>query len=142
MVTNKLDEDKFDRMLAGALHRHSEPVPEDFTERMMTTIKEAEQQRILADVVLQERLALAASIVLGVAAIVTAVFFPSAVAGVLRSIAGGLMEEGGILADRLPKAVETVGSQWQFYATLAAVFGFAVYSLADLLLGDRLRRIN
>jgi hypothetical protein len=142
MMTNRLNEDKFDRMLTQALQRHSEPVPADFDERMMTAIEQAEQQRILAAVVMQQRLALAASIVLGVAAIVTVIFFPSAVAGVLRSIAGGLMEQGSILADRLPKAVETVGSQWQFYATLAAVFGFAVYSLADLLLGDRLRRIN
>ncbi len=138
-MTNRLNEDKFDRMLARALQKHSEPVPADFTERMMTTIKEAEQQRVLAGVVLQERLALAASIVLGVAAVVAVIFFPAAIAGVFHSIAGGLTEQGGILAVRIHKAVETVGSQWQFYTILAAVFGFAACSLVDLLLGDRLR---
>jgi hypothetical protein len=49
------------------------------------------------------------------------------------------MEQGSVLADRIHKGVETVGSQWQFYAVVTAAFGLAVYTLVDLLLGDRLR---
>jgi hypothetical protein len=139
MTADRLNEDRFDRMLAQALQRHSEPTPADFTERMITAFKQAEQQRILAGVVLQQRLALAATILLGAVTIIAVVFFPTAIAGVFRTIAGAVGEQAGIWIDRISQAVETVRSQWQFYAFLAAVFGFAVYSLVDLLLGDRLR---
>lgn len=69
-MTDRFDEDRFDRMLAQTLQRHSEPTPADFTERMITAVKQAEQQRILASVVLQQRLALAASILFGAVTIV------------------------------------------------------------------------
>jgi hypothetical protein len=139
MMTNRLNEDRFDRMLAQALQRHSEPVPADFAERMMTAIEQAEQQRILAAVVLQQRLALAATVLFGVITIIAVVFFPAVIVGVFRTITGAVGEQTNMWLDRIPRAVETVRSRWQFYTVLAAVFGFAVYSLMDLLLGDRLQ---
>jgi hypothetical protein len=139
MMTNRLNEDKFDLMLARALQRHSEPTPADFAERMMTAIEQAEQQRILAAVVLQQRLALAATVLFGVITIIAVVLFPAAIAGVFRTITGAVGEQTNMWLDRIPQAVETVRSRWQFYTVLAAVFGFAVYSLMDLLLGDRLQ---
>ncbi len=69
-------EDKFDEMLGRALRGSSEPVPAHFTDRMLRQIEEAEQQRILAQVVLQERLALAGCIALSIIAIVVAAVFP------------------------------------------------------------------
>lgn len=138
-MTNGLNEDKFDRMLAGALQRHSEPTPADFTEKVLVAIKQAEQQRILAGVVLQERIALAASIVSGVAAVVVVIFFPSAIAGFFNSFASGLLEQIAMLANGIPKIVETISRQWQSYAILTAVFGLAICALVDLLVGDRLR---
>jgi hypothetical protein len=90
-------------------------------------------------VVLQERLALAGCIVFGTAAIVAAAAFPDSIAAVFQSIAGSFTERGGALVDRIPQAIETVRGQWQLYTVLAAMAGFAVYSLVDLLAGDRLR---
>ena len=139
MLKNRPNEDKFDQMLGRALQRHSEPVPADFTERMLRQIKEAQEQRILARVVLQERLALAGCVVLGAAAIVAVVSFPGAVAAVLGSIAGSFTEQSSALIGRIPQTIEVVRGEWQFYTVMGAVFGFAVYSLMDLLLGDRLR---
>ena len=139
MLKNRPNEDKFDQMLGRALQKHSEPVPADFTERMLRQIKEAQEQRILARVVLQERLALAGCVVLGAAAIVAVVSFPGAVAAVLGSIAGSFTEQSGALIGKIPQTIEAVRGEWQFYAVMGAVFGFAVYSLVDLLLGDRLR---
>ena len=145
MVTDKLNKDKFDEMLGRALQSHSEPVPAGFTERMLSRIEEAEQRRILARVVWQERLALAGCIVLGVLAIVAVAVFPDRIAGVLRSIASGFTEQGRALVDKMTPAVDIeavsgeVSSKWQFYTVLALVFGFAVYSLVDMLVGDRLR---
>jgi hypothetical protein len=138
-VTDRFDEDRFDRMLAQALQRHLEPTPADFTERMLTAVKQAEQQRILAGVVLQQRLALAASILFGAVTIVAVVFFPTAIAEGFRTIAGTVGEQIGMWLDRIPPALETARTQWQFYAVGAAAFGLAVYTLIDLFVGERSR---
>jgi hypothetical protein len=144
-MKDKLSEDKFGEMLGRALQSHSEPVPADFTERMLSRIEEAEQQRILARVVWQERLALAGCIAAGVLAIAAVVVFPDKIAGVFRSIAGGFTEQGKAWVDKMTPNVDIdavsgeVSSKWQFYAVLGLVFGFAVYSFVDMLVGDRLR---
>ena len=132
-------DDKFDEMLGRALRSSSEPVPADFTKRTLRRIRQAEEQKILARVILQERLALAGCIVFGAAAIVAVVAFPGAIAAVFQSAAGSLTARGGALVDRIPQTIETVRGQWQLYTVLAAIAGFAVYSIVDLLAGDRLR---
>ena len=139
MPRNRPNEDKFDEMLGRALQRHSEPVSADFTGRMLRRIEEAEERQVLARVVLQERLSLAGSIMLGAAAIVAVVFFPGRITAVFGSIAGSFVEKGDTLIGRIPHAIEAVRSDWQLYTVVAVVFVFTVYSLMDLLLGDRLR---
>jgi hypothetical protein len=141
MVADKLNEDRFDEMLGQTLRRHSEPVPADFSERMLRQIEEAEQQRILARVVLQERLSLAGCIVFGVLAAVGITVFPGRVAGILRGIAAGLKERGGALVDGIGESIsiEAIRSEWQLYIILALVLGFAAYCVVDMLVGDRLR---
>ncbi len=140
MLADRLNtNDKFDKMLGRALRSSSPGVPADFTETMLRRIRQAEEQKILARVVLQERLALAGCIVFGAAAIVAVAAFPGAIAAVFQNIAGSFTERGGALVDRIPQTIETVQGQWQLYTVLAAMAGFAVYSLADLLAGDRLR---
>jgi hypothetical protein len=106
---------------------------------MLKRIREGEEQKMLARVVLQERLALAGCIVLVVAAAIAIVVFPDAIAEVFRSAAGGFTEQGRAFVDRIPQAIEVVQGQWQFYTVLTAVVGFAVYSLVGLLVGDKLR---
>ncbi len=138
MLRNRPNENKFDQMLGRALQRHSEPVPADFTERMLRRIEEAEERQVLARVVLQERLALAGSIILGAAAIVVVVFFPGRVTGIFGSIAGSFTQQTDALIGRIPHTIEAVRGQWQFYTVVGVVFAFAVYSLVDLLLGDGL----
>ncbi len=140
MLADRLNiDDKFDKMLGRALRSSSESVPADFTETMLRQIRQAEEQKILARVVLQERLALAGCIVFGAAAIVAVAAFPDTIAVVFQSIAGNFTERGGALVDRIPQTIKTVQGQWQLYTVLAAMAGFAVYSLVDLLAGDRLR---
>ena len=140
MLADRLNkDDKFDEMLGRALRSSSPGVPTDFTERMLRRIRKAEEQKILARVVLQERLALAGCIVFGAAAIVAVAAFPVAIAAVFQSIVGSFTERGGALVDKIPQTIEAVRRQWQLYTVLAAMAGFAVYSLVDLLVGDRLR---
>ena len=126
-------------MLSQVLQRHSEPVPAGFAGMVLRRVKQAEEQRILALVVLQERLALAACIVLAGLTVVVAVLFPEITADAFRSITTALAGRGEALVDTIPQAVKALGGQWRLYTTLGAVFGFAIYSLAELLLGDRIR---
>ncbi len=140
MLADKLNkDDKFDRMLGRTLRSFSPSVPTDFTERMLRRIRKAEEQKILAHVVLQERLALAGCIVFGAAAIVAVAAFPDTITAVFQSIVGSFTERGSALVDKIPQTIKAVRGQWQLYTVLAAMAGFAVYSLVDLLLGDRLR---
>ena len=141
MVTGSLNEDTFDEMLGQSLRRHSEPVPADFTERMLREVREVQERRILARVVLQERVSLAGCIVFGVLAAVGIIVFPGKVAGIFRSIGSGLSERGGAVIEGIGQSisVETIRSEWQLYIVLALVLGFALYCIVDMLVGDRLR---
>lgn len=139
MSDDKLTEERFDYMLTETLRKHSEPVPPDFTERMVRQIRQAEEQRILARVVWQQRLALAACIVLGVGAIVGFLVFPSALAGVLQSAGTELSGQWSVLTDKIPQTRETLTTQWRLYVVIAAALAFMLYGLLDLLVGDRLR---
>ena len=140
-MAGKLNDDRFDEMLGRSLRRHSEPVPADFTERMLSRIEEAEQRQILNRVVWQERLSLAGCIVFGVLAAVGIAVFPGRIAGILRGIAAGFAERGGAYIDGIGQSIsiETVRSEWQLYIILVLVLGFAAYCVLDMLVGDRLR---
>jgi hypothetical protein len=120
--------EKFDKILYQALKRHSEPVPADFAGRMLRQIREAENRRILARVVMEERLALAGCIVLGIMAIVAVVVFPS--------IAVSFKELAGTSVDKITQAIRAIRYEWQLYTVLAGVFGFVICSLVDLLVSD------
>jgi hypothetical protein len=121
-------EKQFDEMLGRALQEHSEPVPADFTERMLSQIDSAEEQRILARVVLQERLSLEGCIVLGISVIAVVMFFPGIAVSLTEQIRGFI--------GKVTLGIEVVRYDWQFYTVFAGVFGFAVYSLVDLFVGD------
>lgn len=140
-MAGKLNDDRFDEMLGESLRRHSEPVPADFTDRMLRQIEEAEQQQILARVVWQERLSLAGCIVFGILAAIGVAVFPGRITGILRGIAANFTERGGAYIDGIGQSIsiETVRSEWQLYIILALVLGFAAYCILDMLVGDRLR---
>ena len=128
MSADKSNKEKFDEMLEQALQKHAEPVPADFAERVLRQVKEAEERRILARVVLQEKLALAGCILLGIGAIAAAMVF--------FTLDGRLIEQIRGLINRAPQTLQAVGYQWQLYAVFLGVLGLAVYSLVDLLIGD------
>ncbi|MBW7991230.1 MAG: hypothetical protein FVQ84_14630 [Planctomycetes bacterium] len=140
MLADRLNkDDKFDEMLGRTLRRSSQAVPADFTQRMLSQIRQAEEKKILARVVLQERLALAGCFALGAAAIIAMTVFPDTITAVFNNIVGGFTSRSSTLVSRIPRTIETVRDQWQLYSVLAAMAGFAVYSLLDLLAGDRLK---
>lgn len=117
----------------------SQAVPVDFTRRMLRQIRQAEEQKILARVVLQERLALAGCFALGAAAIIAMAVFPDTITAVFNSIVRSFTAQSSALVNRIPQSITTVQDQWQLYTVLAVMAGFAAYSLVDLLAGDRLK---
>lgn len=140
MLADRLNkDDKFDGMLGRTLRSSSQAVPADFTRRMLSQIRQAEEQKILARVVLQERLALAGCFALGAAAIIAIVVLPDTITAVFNSIVGSFTAQSSTLVSRIPQSINTVRDQWQIYTVLAAMAGFAVYSLVDLLAGGRLK---
>ncbi|UCC23117.1 MAG: hypothetical protein JSW23_03390 [Planctomycetota bacterium] len=128
MAGNEFNKDEFDEMLGAELRQHTEPVPPDFTAKMLRRIREAEERRILARVVLQERLALAGCVALGAAVIVLAVVYPGIADALTQQVAG--------LGDKLTKTVSAARLDWQILVVFAGVLGFAAYGLWDLLAGD------
>lgn len=142
MLTDRVNKDnEFDEMLGRTLRSSSQAVPADFTRKMIERLRKVEEQKILARVVLQERLALAGCFVVGAVAIIVMAAFPDAITAVFNSIVGGFARGGDALFERMPKTIETVRDKWQLYTVLAAMAGFAVYSLIDLLAGGRLKAV-
>ncbi|MCP4612308.1 MAG: hypothetical protein GY845_26730 [Planctomycetes bacterium] len=140
MLADRLNKDDiFDEMLGRTLRSSSQPVPADFTQKMLSQIRQAEEQKILARVVLQERLALAGCFALGVAAIIAIAVFPDTITAAFHSIVGSYTTQSTTLVSRIPQSINTVRNQWQFFTVLVALAGFAVYSLVDLLTGNRLK---
>lgn len=122
--------DKFDQMLTYALERHCETVPADFTNRMLKQIRQAQQRKILANVILQERLALAGCIIFSIAAIVSAIIFPDLAA--VRHTIMNMTQQVEIFIYKIPQAIQTLSSGWHNYCLIAVSLAFAVYSLAEL----------
>jgi hypothetical protein len=120
---NNLDEN-----LRRTLKSHSEAAPPDFTDRVVNQIRESEEKRILASVVLQERLALAGAVILAVMMIIAAVALPA--------IAGRLTQHAETFAHTTSRALEALSSQWRLCTAFTAAFVLAVYCLVDSLLTD------
>jgi hypothetical protein len=134
-----IDNPDFDQILTRALREHNEPVPPDFTCKVLARIDQKCQRAVLARVVRQERLALAACILPVAAAAVAFLTNASRVAVFLKDIVAILTRRGGDVFGRVPGLAEAVGADWRFYAVLAGVLVLAACSFADLVLGDRLR---
>jgi hypothetical protein len=140
MLADRLNkDDKFDEMLGRTLRSSSQAVPADFTLRMLSRIKQAEEKKILARVVLQERLALAGCFALGAAAIIAIAIFPDTITAVFNRIVGSFTTQSSTLVNRVPKSINTARDQWQLYTVLVVMAGFAVYSLLGLLASGRLK---
>ncbi len=136
MPTERLNERDFDRTLGRSLRSFSEPVPADFTPRILARIRESQERRILARVVLQQRLALAGCIGLVAVAVLAPMLLTDSVAGVLQGRAAGFTEQCRSFLDKLPQAIEAVWGRWQLYMVFAGILAFAAYGFIGLLSGE------
>jgi len=141
VLTDKL-KDRFDFPpdgLTRALQRHHEPVPADFTDKVLIKLRQAQEQKILARVVLQERLALAGCVIFSCIAILATTVFPEITEVIFQSIAKIVTQQGEGLADRIPQTIIAFSADWQTYMILVGGIGLAVYSLIELFFGNGLK---
>jgi hypothetical protein len=134
--------DKFDPELDGltrALQRHREPVPADFTDKVLRKLSQAQEQKILARVVLQERLALAGCVIFSCIAIWATTVFPEITEVLFQSIAKIVTLQGEALAYRIRQTIIAFSTDWQTYMILVGGMGLAVYSLIKLSFGNGLK---
>jgi hypothetical protein len=129
-ANNSQDENRFDKMLKTALGARSQPVPADFADNVSKRVLALHEQKILAKVVLQERLALAVCIIIPLAAAVAIFAWPQ----ILTTAWTGLQNLFYAIAKQIALMPH---HDWQFWAALVAVAGFAAYSVFDLLFADR-----
>lgn len=139
MPTDRLNEHEFDIFLGRALRSSSQPVPADFTGKMLKRLRESQERKTLARIVLQERLALAGCIALVAAVLAGSLVFPDAAVEFIQRIVGSFTQQGRVCIDGIPKILGDILGHWQFCLATAAAFAVATYSLAALFLGDRLR---
>ncbi len=119
MAANRMD-DNFDKALGKALKSHTGSVPYNFTERILEQIRREQERKVLARVVLQERLALAGCLVLGVIMII--VWVTSA------NVAADFTELTRTSINKVSETVTLIVSQWQSYIVFVVALGFVLYS--------------
>ena len=119
-------EKQFDRMLTDGLRRCEKTVSADFADKVLSGVQMQTQQKLLAKVVLQERLALAGCIMTSIGAIAVILIFPQ----VIETLSERIMQ----LCSNIAQAnIDTSGQfEWQplmIFAIVAAVAACGVFEL-------------
>jgi hypothetical protein len=116
MPTDKSQNEKqFDQMLTDGLRRCEKTVSANFADRILSSVQLRAQQKLLAKVVLQERLALAGCIAASIGAITVLVF--------LQPITEALSGLTARLSSSIGQAIISGQFEWQptMILTIAAV---------------------
>ncbi|PKL46486.1 MAG: hypothetical protein CVV39_07155 [Planctomycetes bacterium HGW-Planctomycetes-1] len=121
------NERKFDEILKKSLKQHRESIRDDFARELLTKIQIIEQQNAIRKVVLQERISLAAFILLPLATIAAIFAFPDMVA-----------EMGRLLTELPPLIIQALiilAKQWQllvYYTLIGLGCLYAAYQVLRL----------
>ncbi len=73
------NEKQFDQILTDGLGQYKKTVSPDFTDKVISRLQLQTQQKLLAKVILQERLAIAGCVITSIAAIAVISFFPQVI---------------------------------------------------------------
>jgi hypothetical protein len=125
---NKQNERKFDGMLKKALKEHREPVRREFARRLLAKILTIEQQEAIRKVVRQERMLLAAFILLPAAVIISVLMFPN-----LLLVSSQLP---GVLYLLAKETAANMVQQWQLWTSYAVIAAVMIYAVYEVLLAD------
>lgn len=125
---NQQNERRFDAMLKKALKEYHEPARQEFVQRLMDKVQIIEQQKVLKKVIWQERILLAACILLPVAAVILGLVFPNLL---LLSL-----QLPGIVYLLLSQAAANMARQWQLWMGYAMAMVAMIYAAYEILLAD------
>lgn len=125
---NKNNTDKFDKFLKDSLKQYCSPVPADFPKRMLDNLRQFEQQEALRRIIWQERMLLAACILLPVAGIILILMFPN-----ILLVPTQLYEAMCLLTQ---KAMADIIQQWQLWIYYIMSTIAVLYALYEVLLAD------
>jgi sensor domain CHASE-containing protein len=125
---NDKNERGFDEMLKKNLKQHREPIRTDFAQELLAKIQKVEQQKVLAKVVRQERLAFAAFILLPIAAITVIFAFPNLAIAPTR-----FLEE---LYPLVNQAFEHFIKEWRLWVYYIFVAAACLYAFYESLLRE------
>ncbi len=125
---NRKNGDRFDELLKNSLKQYRQPVPAGFHQRMLSRLEQFEQQKVLKQVVLQERVLLAACILLPIAGVILVLIFPN-----LLLVPTQLME---ILYFLAKETAANMIQQWQLWIGYAMAAAVVIYAVYEVLLAD------
>jgi hypothetical protein len=123
MPAKKLHDEKLDRLLSESLCKYTTIAPADFTGRVMTQIRQQQEREILAQIVLKERLALAACVIAVMGIIFAAITLPQA--------PWGITEGFKIIANEIPTVIEALIHTWQLPIAFATFLAFLAYIVIE-----------
>ncbi len=113
--------DNLGALLAGALQKHTEPARPGFTDKILKQVDVLEQQKLLAKIIMQERLALAGCVTLAISFVSILFFF------------------GKDFARILTKALQTAQNttlpspDWELILVVSVTIVSVIYAFADSL---------
>jgi hypothetical protein len=119
---NKKNPDRFDRLLKDALKQYRQPVPADFPQLMLSRLQKFEQQEAIKKVIQQERVLLAAWILLPISAVILALVFPN-----LLLLPAQLSQTLYLLAQKIAVNIAHHWKLWLSYFVVAAVMIYVFY---------------
>ena len=121
---------KFDQMLTDGLRRCEKTVSADFADKVVSGVQLQAQQRFLAKVILQERLALAGCIMIPIMAIAAILIFPQ----VIETLSERIMQ----LCSNIAQANIDTSRQfeWQPMMVFAIAAAVALYGVFELFFAE------
>lgn len=122
-TNNSKCERQFDLLLKKALAEHEEPARNDFTNKMLKRIDDLEQQRILAKVIFQKRLALVGCIILPIASLALILFSPQ----VVIDFSAWMLNQYDTISQNLLK----LGNEWHLQVVVSVGLAVTIYGLFD-----------
>jgi hypothetical protein len=89
-MSSDKSEIQFDNILRTALKKHDITAPPAFSNKVLTHLTKQQEQKILADVVLQKRLALAGFILVTISFTVMPIIFPTSFSAMFQKIVSSI----------------------------------------------------
>jgi uncharacterized membrane protein len=125
----KNSEARFDEMLKTELKKHRELIRDDFAQELLAKVEKIEQQKAIQKVVVQERLSLAAFIILPLIIIGAMIMFPSLI-----------VNSGQIISKMyyvIGQSMHIITAKWQLFSYYCLVFLACLYTFYQMTAAEK-----